>query len=483
MLHISISLRALVFVLLLAAMALTGSDVARGAPAGLTVLENNITFATGGQDMAHDINVPDNLGGLRFYGCPALEVNPQCAAIQFFGNASSGFPGQLFLDAGKTNSGAIIFRSATTSPDIPITERMRVAASGNVGIGTSNPAHRLDVDFGDILVQGPNGWGHDGDQATLYLGDNLNYIRNVFNGGIRIGAFLAPDALAVNNFNGRVGVNTTLPTHRFEVKTDVSEFGIAHTDGTRTIATFLGGASIDGGWIGTESNHPLNLFTNNGSAQLTVATTGNVGIGRNPAANRLEVEGTASKTAAGDWLANSDARIKRDIYRLDGALAILGRLHPARFRYTEAYLAEHPIIQDREYVGYIAQEFREVFPDSVQDSGEDGILQIDSHAAEVYAVRAIQELHALVREQDARIATLEQENAGLTARLSASEQQNAALVQQNAQLDARLSALEQGEVAPDRMSALPLNGSWQLLALVAVAGLAIAVRRRRHVAQ
>jgi hypothetical protein len=146
MLHLTLSLRALVFVLLLAAMALTGSDVARGAPSAIIQTgDNHIQFQTGGQDVPHDINVIDNLGGLRFFGCPALDVNPQCAAIQFFGNQSSGFPGQLFLDAGKTNTGAIIFRTATTSPDIPITERMRVAADGNVGIGTATPNEQLEL--------------------------------------------------------------------------------------------------------------------------------------------------------------------------------------------------------------------------------------------------------------------------------------------------------------------------------------------------
>lgn len=138
MLHLSISLRALVFVLLLGAVALTGSDVARGAPASANFdVDNLIRFTSPGQNTPHDITVSNNQGGLRFFGCPTLTTTPECAAIQFFGNGANVFGGQLFLDAGATNNGALIFRTAPTGGDIG--ERMRVAANGNVGIGTTSP--------------------------------------------------------------------------------------------------------------------------------------------------------------------------------------------------------------------------------------------------------------------------------------------------------------------------------------------------------
>ena len=41
--------------------------------------------------------------------------------------------------------------------------------------------------------------------------------------------------------------------------------------------------------------------------------TGRLGVKRKPSANAFEVEGNASKTTAGSWLANSDMRIKTDI--------------------------------------------------------------------------------------------------------------------------------------------------------------------------
>jgi len=70
-----------------------------------------------------------------------------------------------------------------------------------------------------------------------------------------------------------------------------------------------------------------------------IQPSGNLGIGRTPATNKLEVEGNASKTTAGDWLANSDIRIKTDIQDLENSLDIINALRPVKFRYTDEYRA------------------------------------------------------------------------------------------------------------------------------------------------
>ena len=47
----------------------------------------------------------------------------------------------------------------------------------------------------------------------------------------------------------------------------------------------------------------------------------------------------------------------------------------------------------------------------MQTSGEGDILQVDTYPIQVYAVAAVQELHRIVDEKDARIAALEEHNA------------------------------------------------------------------------
>ena len=147
--------------------------------------------------------------------------------------------------------------------------------------------------------------------------------------------------------------------------------------------------------------------------------SGKVGIKRTPAVNALEVEGTASKTTASGWLANSDARIKTGIEPIRGALETLDQVRLVDFRYTDAYRAAHPCIEDIRYPNVIAQEFAEVFPNNVKSSGEllpDGspILQVDTYPLTIYTAAAVQELHrqnlALkkqVNEQERRLRKLE----------------------------------------------------------------------------
>lgn len=141
--------------------------------------------------------------------------------------------------------------------------------------------------------------------------------------------------------------------------------------------------------------------------------SGLVGVGRTPTTNPLEVEGDASKTVAGNWLANSDVRIKTDVRPLENALDTLAKLRPVAFRYTAEHRAKHPSIEDRDYNNFIAQEYREVFPDAVQEDGE-GLLMVDTYDVQPYLVRAAQELAAAV-------ADLRQENADLKRRLEALE--------------------------------------------------------------
>jgi hypothetical protein len=150
--------------------------------------------------------------------------------------------------------------------------------------------------------------------------------------------------------------------------------------------------------------------------------TGKVGIKRTPATNSLEVEGTASKTTAGGWLANSDRRIKTEIRSITGALEKLDQVHLVDFRYTDEYRAAHPSIEDVRYPNVIAQEFATVFPDDVKSSGEvmpDGspILQVDTYPLTIYAAAAVQELHRENRELKKKIADQDRKFADQESRL------------------------------------------------------------------
>jgi len=163
-------------------------------------------------------------------------------------------------------------------------------------------------------------------------------------------------------------------------------------------------------------------FATSGNQRMRIAPDGKVGIGRTAATNRFEVEGEASKATAGGWLANSDGAIKTDVRTVTGALDKLARVRPVAFRYTPEYLRQHPDIEDKVYYNVIAQEFAQVFPESVKSSGETlngkEILQVDTHPATITSIAAVQELRELVLARDRDLARLRSQNEKLEARLS-----------------------------------------------------------------
>ncbi len=90
---------------------------------------------------------------------------------------------------------------------------------------------------------------------------------------------------------GYVGIGTATPPDKFTVQT--SGYGVTHTDGTATIGTWIGNfQGITTAKIGTKSNHALNFFTGNSSPQMTLTTSGYVGIGTESPVEKLTVQTT-----------------------------------------------------------------------------------------------------------------------------------------------------------------------------------------------
>ena len=348
-----------------------------------------------------------------------------------------------------------------------------VDATGRFGIGTTSPSHPLDV-YQNTSANDQIRTVQAGTGNASFLAQNTN--------GTTVGAALGatssehgfvgttsphPLQIQVNNtavmyalMNGNVGIGTTTPARsvhlvgsnacfRMDRNTDSSSFILVRTDPTfsKVWKTFYVGVNSPGAgngsfFIGDNGTNVAGTST----TRLIIDNTGRVGLGRTPSANNLEVEGTASKTTAGSWLANSDMRIKTEVSDIDDALATIRKLHPVRFRYTDSYKAKHPSIKNHPYYNFIAQEYREVFPDSVQDDGE-GLLQMDSYNTTPYLVRAVQELskqNEALAERDSELAEQNQTAViQLTERDTELAEQNEALREEVRLLKSRLDAFEQ----------------------------------------
>jgi hypothetical protein len=139
------------------------------------------------------------------------------------------------------------------------------------------------------------------------------------------------------------------------------------------------------------------LFINNGR----------IGIQRNPTTNAFEVNGNASKNSAGDWLANSDARLKSGMQPLEGALNKITRLQGITYQWNDNQTGmERPV---GEHMGFTAQNIQEVFPQLVVPDAQ-GFLQTAYGTYDALYVEAIKELLKKIEVLEARVKYLERIN-------------------------------------------------------------------------
>jgi hypothetical protein len=164
------------------------------------------------------------------------------------------------------------------------------------------------------------------------------------------------------------------------------------------------------------------------------------------ASGNLTIAGANATKAGGSgtWITSSDRRIKQDIHPIADAIETVLKLRPVSFHYTPEYRATENNFADKPYMGFIAQEFREVFPDAVSSTGKPvpgapagdmPILAVDTDPALITTVAAVQELAVESFDRDDQIAKLRAENAQLQTVL----QQEHANLQE---ISERLSRLE-----------------------------------------
>ncbi len=116
------------------------------------------------------------------------------------------------------------------------------------------------------------------------------------------------------------------------------------------------------------------------------------------------------KPMGGSWGVLSDARLKKGVTGLQGALDRLLQLRPVTFEYSRPDGALMPAGRQ---TGLIAQEVEEVFPEWVAETAS-GYKAVTITGFEALAVQALRELRS---EKDAQLAAKDEEIAELRRRL------------------------------------------------------------------
>lgn len=402
------------------------------------------------------------------------------------GIKATGAGGYSF-NSGDTGGGLFSPAAGVVTLQTNGSERVRVDASGNLGIGTTNPAARLSLgstlantklalfDDGTTLL----GMGIQGNQFRFHTGNATD--RFVF-----LNAPNGAETMTITG-NGNVGIGTNNPFARLEVvggnamirganPADNLGLTLVSSAGTERGAFGMGGGpqawstdALAGDAVLRASSGRLLLQSGSGPSAICINAINAVGIGTPSPADLLHVRGgfriehgsngnnyrmfvdntnslifRCNLTAGNNFsflsptsfglISTSDRRVKKDIEPMTDCLARLMRLTPSTFRYKHAS-DDSPLIH-----GFISQDVEKQFPDLVQE--KDGLKHLASAGFEGINARAIQELKL---EKDAEVKALREENEALKARLAAQEKRLAGLEARDKEdkaLAARLAALE-----------------------------------------
>jgi len=179
-------------------------------------------------------------------------------------------------------------------------DNMYSVPSGNVGIGTTNPSQKLQVDQGDILVNGVGRFTVPGDEAILYMGDTNHSIRSERGFGLKLGTFGAQDAVIIRESTGNVGIGNTADNYKLEVggtaeSTNYARIGSNEWGG---ILFYDGQGSHSGSIVYHHDDDTMQFQTRsaggNPTEKMRINSNGNVGIGTINPEYQLDVAGVVN---------------------------------------------------------------------------------------------------------------------------------------------------------------------------------------------
>lgn len=319
-----------------------------------------------------------------------------------------------------------VFWASTSS--INSNELMRIQGNGNVGIGNTEPAHKLDVygtiragDFaaagGKNLIIGDDGYFTDIDNENTI---GLYGLQDSTKASLKLGA----NGGTITGASGNIGIGTTTPANNLNVVNSATSQAL-NVDLTGTDALLQLKSTALGNWVRIGSNGSPMAFLTQGSDKSSVSpamhigATGRIGIGLFAPGGQFELSlDQGRKPSTNTWTIGSDARLKNIDGTYTKGLKEIIQLNPVSYHYKnvgERKFDEQ--VLKTQNVGFIAQDVQKIFPECV-GTDDDGYLNFNIHAILIAEVNAIKEINGKLDAKDATIAQLQNDVKELKSQMS-----------------------------------------------------------------
>jgi hypothetical protein len=250
-------------------------------------------------------------------------------------------------------------------------ERVRVDASGNVGIGTSSPAEKLDV--GGLV-------------RSFVSGGSTRFVSTDGTVEARFGTFTTPIAYVGTQSNHPFAFYTN-GTERARI-TSGAQFVVGDTATIGLHKAFIKQAAAEACLAlqitGTDFANMVTFYNSGGTVKGSISSPSSSAVAYNT---------------------SSDYRLKENIAPMAGALAKVQQLKPCTYTWKDSGQA---------WEGFIAHEVAEVIPnavtgekDAVDADGNPQYQGIDTSFLVATLTAAIQEQQAIITALTARVEALE----------------------------------------------------------------------------
>jgi hypothetical protein len=245
-------------------------------------------------------------------------------------------------------------------------------ASGNVGIGTSSPAQRLEVS-GRVRVTNTASGDFGSDATGAFLSSEGSTPLRFFTG--------SSERMRIDS-SGNLLVGATSTSSKLLVSQSGNSYALEVAKGNSSVAT----VNIYNGYTASGTATAIRFEDHNSTPRGSITVT----------------------TSATAYNTSSDYRLKENIAPMTGALARVAALKPVTYTWKSTGEADE---------GFIAHELQEVCPsavtgekDAVDAEGKPVYQGIDTSFLVATLTAAIQEQQQLITALTARVEALEAQN-------------------------------------------------------------------------